>query len=167
MDIAYNKEFPLETRRHAETAVVVAQLFLIPVAIVTQEELITSFFIFSHLKYSPEIKRRHPGATKWKYVVAHIARFCDGSMFLFINTVVMLLVIEDVLQLFLNFAALMFLQCIDNVALQGEYYWTLSNLSPKSLFAHILWYFISVCLDGLWTRSLQEAAQDVVDMKVS
>lgn len=88
-------------------------------------------------------------------------------MFLFINTVVMLLVIEDVLQLFLNFAALMFLQCIDNVALQGEYYWTLSNLSPKSLFAHILWYFISVCLDGLWTRSLQEAAQDVVDMKVS
>jgi len=42
-----------------------AQFFLIPVMIVTQEELITSFFIFSHLKYSPEIKRRHPGAKKW------------------------------------------------------------------------------------------------------
>lgn len=47
---------------------------------------------------------------------------------------------NDVLSLFLNFAALMFLQTIDNIALQ-------------------------VCLDGYWTRPLQEAAQDVVDMK--
>lgn len=122
MDIANNQQFPLESRGGitATTDVVISQFFLIPVAIVTQEELITSFFVFSHLKYSPEIKQRHPGATKLKYIVAHIARFCDGSMFLFINTVVMLLVRKDVLQLFLNFAALMFLQCIDNVALQGE-----------------------------------------------
>ena len=42
--------------------------------------------------------------------------------------------------LFLNFAALMFLQTIDNIALQ-------------------------ICLDGYCTRSLKEAAQDVVDMK--
>ena len=49
----------------ADATVKFAQIFLFPVAIVSQEELITSFFLFSRLKYSPEIKRRHPGAEKW------------------------------------------------------------------------------------------------------
>ena len=107
-----------------------------------------------------------------EYVVAHCSRLFDGLLFLFINTSVMLLQINDVLGLFLNFAALMwdlvsvlrldyaslyhicfydvlkticiclcrFLQTIDNIALQ-------------------------VCLDGYWTRSLMESAQDVIDMK--
>ena len=139
-DLGYNKEFPFDKALEVSNLVIIAQVFLIPVAIVTQEELITSFFIFSKLKYSPEVKKRHPGARKWKYVVAHTARLFDGLMFLFINIAVMLLQQNDVLGLFLNFAALMFLQEIDNIALK-------------------------VCLDGYWTRSLQEAAQDVVDMK--
>jgi len=140
-DLGYNKEFPFDKALEVSNLVIIAQVFLIPVAIVTQEELITSFFIFSKLKYSPEIKQRHPGARKWKYVVAHTARLFDGLMFLFINIAVMLLQQNDVLGLFLNFAALMFLQEIDNIALK------------------------KVCLDGYWTRSLQESAQDVVDMK--
>ena len=64
IDIAYNKQFPFEQNVEADLTVRLAQLFLIPVAIVNQEELITSFFIFSHLKYSPEIEARHPGASK-------------------------------------------------------------------------------------------------------
>lgn len=75
-----------------------------------------------------------------EFIIAHTARLIDGLMFLVINTCVMLLQKKDVLGLFLNFAALMFLQEIDNIALK-------------------------VCLDGYWTRSLEEAAQDVVDMK--
>ena len=140
VDLAYNKEYPFDKKLEVSTLVIIAQVFLIPVAIVTQEELITSFFIFSKLKYSPEVKQRHPGAKKWKYVVAHSTRLFDGLMFLFINIAVMLLQENDVLGLFLNFAALMFLQEIDNIALK-------------------------VCSDGYWTRSLQESAQDVVDMK--
>ena len=69
-----------------------------------------------------------------------MTRFADGFLFLIINTAVMLLQKDDVLALFLNFAALQFLQSIDNIALD-------------------------VCLNGYWTRSLQEAAQDVVDCK--
>ena len=42
-----------------------------------------------------------------EYVVAHCSRLFDGLLFLFINTSVMLLQINDVLGLFLNFAALM------------------------------------------------------------
>ncbi|KAL7529346.1 hypothetical protein ACHAWF_002943 [Thalassiosira exigua] len=140
VDLEENKKFPFDSNVHVVPVVKMAQLFLIPVAIVNQEELITSFFIFSHLKYSPEIKARHPGAHKWKFAVAHGARFVDGAIFLLINTAVMLLEIKDVLQIFLNFAALMFLQQIDNIALE-------------------------VCLNGYWTKSLQKAAQDVVDAK--
>mmetsp|Transcript_20454 Transcript_20454/g.49170 ORF Transcript_20454/g.49170 Transcript_20454/m.49170 type:complete len:274 (-) Transcript_20454:405-1226(-) len=140
VDIKYNQNFPWDLDTKVAPVVKSAQLFLMPVAIVTQEELITSFFIFSRLKYSPEARRIHPGAYKWKYFIAHGARFMDGAMFLFINISVMLLQSDDVLGLFLNFAALMFLQTIDNIALQ-------------------------VCLDGYWTKSLQEAAKDVVEMK--
>ncbi|KAL7536971.1 hypothetical protein ACHAXR_007513 [Thalassiosira sp. AJA248-18] len=60
-------------------------------------------------------------------------------MFLYINTSLMLQVV-NMLAMFLNFAALMFLQTIDNVALK-------------------------VCVDGYWSRSLQECAQDVEEMK--
>lgn len=165
-------ELKVEIFSHISYAI--KKFFLIPVAIVTQEELITSVFIFSHLKYSPTIKTRHPGAKRWseyvcfafiadftvsyllttntyfplmlqttkitEFIVAHTCRLLDGMMFLLINTCVMLLQRKDVLGLFLNFAALMFLQEIDNIALK-------------------------VCLDGYFSRSLQECAQDVVDMK--
>ena len=46
----------------------------------------------------------------------------------------------NMMSIFLNFAALMFLQTVDNVALK-------------------------VCLDGYWTRTLQVCARDVVEMK--
>ena len=74
-----------------------------------------------------------------EYYTAHTLRALDGLIFLYINTYLMLQAI-NMLSIFLNFSALMFLQTIDNVALK-------------------------VCLDGYWTRSLQESAQDVVELK--
>ena len=144
--------------------------------IVTQEELITSFFIFSHLKYSPEIKRRHPGAKKWsewncckyfvdfyvmdmsdkylhrihlqnapckhtEYVVAHCSRLLDGLLFLFINTCVMLLQINDVLGLFLNFAALMWdLYLFFGFGLQAYFF------STFYLLAFIMGSMLTLCI---------------------
>lgn len=128
-------------KENATFVIKAAQVFLFPVAIVTQEELMASFRIFSHFKYSPKIMSRHPGATKWKFIVATGARFVDGLLFLFLNITVMFLTTRELITLFLNFASLQFLQTIDAVALQ-------------------------VCLDGYWTKSLQESAQDVVDMKL-
>ncbi|KAL7464153.1 hypothetical protein ACHAXS_004486 [Conticribra weissflogii] len=139
LDLTLNKQFPFERNIDVNAVVKLAQLFLIPVSIMMQEELQTTFYIYGNLEYTPEILNRHPGAHLWKYYVSHLARFVDGFLFLFINTMVMLQTVE-VLSTFLNFAALMFLQTIDNVALQ-------------------------VCLDGYWTQSLQNAAKDVVDMK--
>lgn len=130
-----------------------------------------SFFVFGNLQYSPGITRRHPCAYRWsEYIIvviyvayrfwsnkityaaqyitvrfctewysAHLARFADGAMFLFINTVLMLHAV-NMLAIFLNFSALMFLQSIDNVALK-------------------------TCVDGFWSRPLQECAEDVVELK--
>ena len=78
---------------------------------------------------------------KTEYYLAHSLRALDGLMFLGINASLMLNS-ANLLSIFLNFAALMFLQTIDNIALK-------------------------VCLDGYWTRSLQECAQDVVDMRIA
>ena len=139
LDLTYNKTFPFDRREDASWLVMTTQIFLFPVAIMMQEELQTSFYIFANVEYSPAILARHPGAHKSKYYSAHIARLLDGAMFLFINTCVMLQS-TDVLSTFLNFAALMFIQTIDNVALQ-------------------------VCLDGYWTKPLQDTAKDVVEMK--
>lgn len=76
-----------------------------------------------------------------EYHTANVFRAVDGLLFLAVNTSLMLSAV-NLFVIFLNFAALMFLQTIDNVALK-------------------------VCIDGYWTRSLQECAQDVVDMKIA
>ena len=61
-----------------------------------------------------------------EYHAAHSARALDGLMFLYINVYLMLSSV-NLLSIFLNFSALMFLQQIDNIALK-------------------------LCLDGYWTR---------------
>ena len=58
-----------------------------------------------------------PHATSGKYHAANMMRLIDGLSFLFINTT-LLLQATGILGMFLNFAALQFLQTIDNIALQ-------------------------------------------------
>ena len=45
--------------------VIIAQLFLLPVAIMVQEELMVSFFTFGNLQYSSGILKRHSNAYRW------------------------------------------------------------------------------------------------------
>lgn len=144
IDLFDPESYPFDHKKQGveiKTIVMLTQFFLLPVAIVIQEELMLSFFIFGNLQYSPGIIARHPNAYRWKYYLAHSLRALDGLMFLGINASLMLNS-ANLLSIFLNFAALMFLQTIDNIALK-------------------------VCLDGYWTRSLQECAQDVVDMRIA
>mmetsp|Transcript_32762 Transcript_32762/g.68663 ORF Transcript_32762/g.68663 Transcript_32762/m.68663 type:complete len:542 (-) Transcript_32762:170-1795(-) len=127
-------------RGEVSREVLVTQLLLLPVNVSVQEELITTFFIYANLKWSPQILELHPGATKGKFHVANIMRFLDGFAFLFINTV-LLLQASQVLSAFLNFAALQFLSSIDNVALH-------------------------LARDGYLTEGLERVAGDVLLMKL-
>mmetsp|Transcript_16838 Transcript_16838/g.25465 ORF Transcript_16838/g.25465 Transcript_16838/m.25465 type:complete len:457 (+) Transcript_16838:278-1648(+) len=98
------------------------QFLMMPIAIAIQEDLIESFALIANIQYDKKIQDACPGATEWKWVMASGCRFLDGLISLIVNFI-LLLQATDALSLFLNFAALQFLQAIDNIfftlALQG------------------------------------------------
>jgi hypothetical protein len=100
-----------------EAKVLAAQCLMLPVAVAMQEDLIATYYLIGNIKYCATVRLRSPDARKWKYHTANIARGIDGMYSLLVNFVVLLRA-DDILTLFLNFAALQFLQTIDNIALQ-------------------------------------------------
>ncbi|KAL7559879.1 hypothetical protein ACA910_005377 [Epithemia clementina (nom. ined.)] len=122
------------------TQVMVTQFLILPVAVAMQDDLISTFFLVANIKYSPLVKMQNPHATKWQFHVANLCRGLDGMYSLFVNFVVLLKATE-VLSLFLNFAALQFLQNIDNVA-------------------------VRLCAEGYLTERLEEVASSVLSTKL-
>ena len=96
------------------TTVRIAQFLMLPVAVAMQEDLIGSIFLFN-VKYDPHIQHDCPGATKLKWGFASFLRMFDGLTSLAVNFF-LLMTSYSVVGLFLNFAALAFLQTVDNVA---------------------------------------------------
>jgi hypothetical protein len=94
--------------------VLAAQFLMLPIAVAIQEDLTAFFFTVANVHYSHEIQGAFPDATCTKFYVAF--RGFDGCFSLAVN-VVILLKANSVLTLFLNFAALQFLQTIDSIAL--------------------------------------------------
>jgi hypothetical protein len=138
IDLFVNKTFP--SSDEVSTSVRVAQFLLLAVNCAVQEELVITFFIYANLKWSRSIMDLNPGATFGKYHASNMARLSDGLSFLLVNATVMFQQV-DVLNMFLCFAALQFLQSIDNVALE---------LARK----------------GYLSEMLQSAAKDVEFMKL-
>jgi hypothetical protein len=91
------------------------QFFLIPVAIAMQEDLIHVYTRIANIRYENNVQEACPAATEFKFALSFILRYLDGLYSLIINFV-LLLITDEVLSLFLNFAALGFLQSIDDVA---------------------------------------------------
>jgi hypothetical protein len=114
VDLFVNKSFPDSSK--VPSMVKSTQFFLMPVNFALQEELVVTFFIYGNIKWHKAILELNPGAYKWKFHMGNMFRLLDGLSFLFINTT-LLLQATDILGMFLNFAALQFLQSIDNVAL--------------------------------------------------
>ena len=120
--------------------VLVTQFFMLPVAVAMQDDLIATYFMVANIKYSPLIKMQNPDATKWKFHVANFCRGVDGMYSLFVNFIILIKATE-VLPLFLNFAALQFLQTIDNIALR-------------------------LCADGYLSERLELVANSVMSTKL-
>ena len=93
------------------------QFLMLPVAIAIQDDLISTIFIVCNLKYDEKIEEKYPCATKFKFYLFNIFRGIDGFYSLAVNFVV-LLTAQNILGVFLNFAALLFLTSIDNMALE-------------------------------------------------
>jgi hypothetical protein len=97
------------------TLIRATQFFLLPLSVALQEDLIHVYTRVANIRYDPEILKKSPAATEWKFALSFILRFLDGLYSLIINFV-LLLITDEVLSLFLNFAALGFLQSVDDVA---------------------------------------------------
>jgi hypothetical protein len=91
------------------------QFFLIPVAIAMQQDLIHVYTRVANIRYDKSVREISPSATETKFALSFLLRFVDGLYSLIINFV-LLLITDEILSSFLNFAALGFLQSIDDVA---------------------------------------------------
>jgi hypothetical protein len=91
------------------------QFFLLPLSVALQEDLIHVYARVANVRYDPVILKKSPAATEWKFVLSFTLRFFDGLYSMIINFV-LLLITDEVLSLFLNFAALGFLQSVDDIA---------------------------------------------------
>ncbi len=91
----------------------ISQLFAIILLVVSQDDFIygISFFFDG---YSPEILKKAPYATLTKFYIAGTLKMCEAGSCLFI-TFILIVQSSTVIGLFLNFAALAFVYCIDDV----------------------------------------------------
>ncbi len=97
-----------------ELAVLATKFIMIPVAVAMQEDLITVYFNVANKKYDALTHKGNVHATEVKWILSNLFRAIDGIMSLAVNFGVMLYEI-DLLNIFLSFAALHFLQFIDDV----------------------------------------------------
>lgn len=123
-----------------EKKVLAAQFLMLPIAVAIQEDLTAFFFTIANVQYSSDIQKVFPDASCFKFYCANFFRGLDGFFSLLVN-VVILLKADTVLGLFLNFAALQFLQTIDNIALH-------------------------LCLDGYLFDRLEQIAYQVTQVKL-
>jgi hypothetical protein len=87
---------------------------LIPVSVAMQEDLMDTYYFFANAIYDEDIMKISPSATKSKMYISYVMRLFDGLLSLYVNFAVMLTT-PSTLAVFLNFAALQFLQSIDDV----------------------------------------------------
>jgi hypothetical protein len=133
---AIDQPIPDELQRK----VLLAQFLMLPIAVAIQEDLTAFFFTVANVEYSTQIQAVFPNATMQKFNAANLFRGLDGFYSLLVNFVI-LLKAETVLSLFLNFAALQFLQTIDNIALH-------------------------LCIDGYLFEGLEQIAHQVTRVKL-
>mmetsp|Transcript_12193 Transcript_12193/g.11946 ORF Transcript_12193/g.11946 Transcript_12193/m.11946 type:complete len:159 (+) Transcript_12193:76-552(+) len=79
-----------------------------------QVDLMQAFFGIANMSYSPEVLKVSLSATKPKLLLSYLLRLVDGAFSLAVNFKLMMTA-DVTLTVFTNFAALYFLQDIDDV----------------------------------------------------
>lgn len=120
--------------------VIATQFLMLPIAVAIQADMTAFFYTIANVKYSSAVQKSFPHASSLKFYLSNIFRGFDGFFSLLVN-IIILLKASSVLALFLNFAALQFLQTIDNIALH-------------------------LCLDGYLFDRLEHIARQVTMVKL-
>lgn len=129
----------IEVAQRITTAV---KFFLIPITVAMQEDLMAVYAGLANASYDPKVLDISAAATKSKFALAYLLQLIDGLLSLVVNFLVMLTT-ADVLDVFLQFAALHFLQDIDDV-----FY----ALVEKGFFGDGMEHMATVCKQVSWPR---------------
>eukprot|EP00984_Skeletonema_dohrnii_P028459 scaffold18452_cov71-Skeletonema_dohrnii-CCMP3373.AAC.1 len=84
------------------------------IALLMEEEIPTALFLLKRIS-KPILHSKYPDICYWKFVGSCILRFSMGYLFL-ANVVAILVLAEDVLEIFYDVLALQFLQQLDDIA---------------------------------------------------
>jgi len=134
-----------------------AKFFLIPVALSMQGDLMHFLFSLANTSYSPEVLKVSTSATKSKLLFSFLLRFIDGAFSLVVNFYLMLTT-ETTLSVFTNFAALYFLQDIDDV-----FY----GLVEKGFFGDGMEHWSTVCKSVTLPRRTSADNQGCGSIRIS
>jgi len=125
--------------KHISTVV---KFFLIPVTVAMQEDLMAVYAGFANARYDDKVVEISEDATRTKFALAYILQLIDGLLSLTVNFLKMFNT-PEVLNVFLNFAALHFLQDIDDV-----FY----ALVERGFFGDDMEHMATVCKQISWPR---------------
>lgn len=127
--------------------VLCTKILLIPVTVAMQEDLITVYYNAANKKYDALTLKGNIHATESKWGLCNLLRALDGLLSLVVNFLVMVFD-NDLLNIFLSFAALHFLQFIDDV---------IYELAEKGFFGHRMEQATIACKIITFTRRTQNA----------
>jgi len=125
-----------------ELPATVVKFFLIPVAVAMQGDLMAVYGKIANVQYNPKVLTINAYAKRWKFNLAFCLRIFDGVLSLTANFLTMLKT-DEVLGVCLNFAALHFLQDIDDV-----FY----TLVEQGFFGDKIEHMSLVCKKITWKR---------------
>ncbi len=91
------------------------KFFLIPIALAMQEDLIAVFDAIANGMWCDSLVVHSTAATRSKLYFGYVVRGIDGCMSLYVNYGVLLTTNDEIVNVFLNFAALQFLYTIDDI----------------------------------------------------
>mmetsp|Transcript_24838 Transcript_24838/g.37515 ORF Transcript_24838/g.37515 Transcript_24838/m.37515 type:complete len:651 (-) Transcript_24838:86-2038(-) len=107
---------PLKVPIRTSTEVTIAQSLALFVSFITQQDVITTIDML-RLGYDHDVKEVFKAATRTKWIMANICRFVEGLVTIGISFI-FIIQSTDVLELFLNFAAVQFVSELDDVGFE-------------------------------------------------
>jgi len=131
----------------------VVKFLLIPVAIAMQEDLVHVYASVANIIYDGNVLKISQSATQYKLIFAFILRFIDGLLGLYVNFALMLDT-SGALNIMLNFAALHFLQGIDDVFF---------GLVEQGFFGDVMEHMSTLCKQVTFPRRSVSGCMTEVD----
>jgi hypothetical protein len=99
-----------------DKTVMMAQYSAILIALVSQDDVVKTIGLIS-VSYDPKIQATHSSASRFMWVLANTMRFFEGLLTVMVSFT-FIVRSNDVLEMFMNFAAVEFISSLDNIVFE-------------------------------------------------